>query len=87
MIHVPLFLRRILFMATVPQELIDLLVEAQKQLDESNDAATFAEVKEKEAVEAAEFADEAKADAFVQLQEANAAAAVALEEIKKHFGL
>ena len=74
-------------MATVPQELLDLLNEAQKQLEESNDAAIFHTVKEQEAVEAVDEAEEAKEFAFEQLQEANAAAGIALDELRKHFGV
>ena len=74
-------------MATVPQDLLDLLNEAEKQLEESNNATVFAQVKEKEAEEAVDFAEEAKEEAYAQLQEANTAAIVALQELKAHFGL
>ena len=87
MIPTPLFLRILFFMATVPQELLDLLNEAQKQLEESNDAAVFHNFKEQELVEAMELEEEAKDFAFEQLQEANVAAGVAITELRKHFGV
>lgn len=74
-------------MATVPQDLLDLLNEAQKQLDEAQAAAVFHEVKVQELQDALDDEDEAKEDAFEQLQESNAAAAVALDSLKKHFGI
>lgn len=74
-------------MATVPQELLDLLDDAVKQLADSNDAVVFHAVKEQEAVEAIDEADEAQEFAFEQLQEANAVAGVALTELRDHFGV
>lgn len=74
-------------MATVPQELLELLNEAQKQLDEANDSAIFHAVKLQELEDAVTQEEDAKDDAFEQLQESNAAAAVAIGELKKHFGI
>ena len=74
-------------MATVPQELLDLLNEAQKQLDEATEASTFHAIKLQELEEAMDAEEEAQDNEVVQLQESNATAAVAIAEIKAHFGL
>ena len=74
-------------MATVPQELLELLDDAEKQLADSSDAVVCYIVKEQEAVEAIDESDEAKEFALEQLQESNAAAGIALTELRNHFGI
>ena len=74
-------------MATVPQELLDLLNEAHRQLEEANDAMILHSVKEQEADEAIDEAEEAKESAFELLQESNASAGIALTELQGYFGI
>lgn len=74
-------------MTTVPPELLELLDEAQRRLEESGDATVFHTVREQELVEAIEGEEEARDFAFEQMQEANAAAGIAITELRKHFGV
>ena len=74
-------------MATVPQELLDLLDEAEKQLEEANDVAVFHAVQEQALADAVDAVEDSKEDAFEQLQESNASAGIAIAELRKHFGI
>ena len=74
-------------MTTIPQDLLDLLDEAEKQLEEANAASVFHQVKVAELDDAVEAEAEAQQVAFEQLAESNAAAGVALDAIRKHFGI
>ena len=74
-------------MTAIPQELLDLLNEARAQLDEANDAVLFHAVKEQETAESIDLEEEAKEFAFEQLQESNASAGIALDELRKYFGI
>lgn len=74
-------------MATLPQDLLDLLNEAQKQLEEANDASVFHTVRQQELEDAVDAEEEAREVAFDQLQDSNAGAAIALDELRKHFGV
>ena len=74
-------------MATVPQELLDLLNEAQEKLAESNDAVVCHNFKEQELFSAADEEEDAKDLAFEKLQEANAAVGIALDVLRDHLGV
>jgi len=74
-------------MEPVPNELVDLLNDATKQLCYANEAVILHECKAQEREDAEDVEAETLANAFELLQEANAAAGIALDELKTHMGL